>query len=264
MTGETLLNEAGIRLTCVGSIAELTIEREARRNSLDNPALEAMIEAARILSRSETAVCVIASEGTKAFCAGSDLKALVDYALPEKVLHTRLFQQAMTAIDELPCATIAAIEGFCLGGGLELALGCDLRIASDAAVFGFPEITVGALPTGGATLRAPRAIGLARAREMMIFADRMSADEARQKGLVSRICAPGSSVETSREQAAEFAANVQPSTVRLMKTLLHNGYASPERATADLAELVDQILLASEASSTKMNSAAGSKGEPAR
>ncbi len=184
MTAETVLENDGIRLVRDGPVAELTIEREARRNSLDNPALEAIIAATRQIARSDIAVCVVASEGTKAFCAGSDLKALVGYDLSEKVLHTRLFQEAMTAVDELPCATIAAIEGFCLGGGLELALGCDLRIASEKSVFGFPEITVGALPTGGATLRAPRAVGMARAREMMIFAERMSAQEAEDRGLV--------------------------------------------------------------------------------
>lgn len=257
MIGETLIDDAGIRLVRDARIAELTIERETRRNSLDNPALEAMISAAAVLSRTEVSICIVASEGTKAFCAGSDLKALVDYDLDEKVLHTRLFQQAMTAIDDLPCATIAAIEGYCLGGGLELSLGCDLRIASDAAVFGFPEITVGALPTGGATLRAPRAIGMSRAREMMIFAERISAEEARQWGLVSQICKPGTALNRARERAAEFASVVTPSSVRLMKTLLRNGYATPERATADMAALVDQILLASEPSQAAMGRAAG-------
>lgn len=256
MTGETLLETAGIRLVRDGPLAELTIEREARRNSLDNPALEAMIDAAAKLSRSDVAVCILASEGTKAFCAGSDLKALVEYDLKNKVLHTRLFQQAMTAIDELPCATIAAIEGFCLGGGLELSLGCDLRVASSEAVFGFPEITVGALPTGGATLRAPRAIGLARAREMMIFAERMTADEAKGIGLISRICDPGQARNVARQRAGSFAETVTPDSVRLMKTLLHNGFATPERATADLARLADQILLASEASKAAMGTVA--------
>lgn len=254
MTGERLLNEAGISLVRDGPVAELTIERAARRNSLDNPALEAMITAARLLSRAEIAVCVVASEGTKAFCAGSDLKALTAYDLKEKVLHTRLFQQAMASIDELPCATVAAIEGFCLGGGLELALCCDLRIASEEAVFGFPEITVGALPTGGATLRAPRAIGMARAREMMIFAERMSAKEARNAGLVSQTCRPGTARDNARSRARDFAATVMPSSVSLLKTLLHNGFATPERATADLAALADQILLASEASQAAMTS----------
>lgn len=256
MAVETMLVHDGIRLVSDGPVAELTIEREARRNSLDNHALEAIIDATRQIARSDISVCVIGSEGTKAFCAGSDLKALVGYDLSNKVLHTRLFQEAMTAVDELPCATIAAIEGFCLGGGLELALGCDLRIASEESIFGFPEITVGALPTGGATLRAPRAIGMARAREMMIFAERMSAQEAQNRGLVSKLSLPGTTREMAREKAGEFAEIVSPSSVRLMKTLLHNGFATPERATADLAALADQILLASEISQATLGAAA--------
>ena len=255
MNVETLLDKAGILLVKKGLVAELSIVRDARRNSLDNPALEAMIEAASILARSEVSVCVVSSEGNRAFCAGSDLKALLDYSMREKVLHTRLFQQAMTAIYELPCATIAAIEGFCLGGGLELALGCDLRVASSSAVFGFPEITVGALPTGGATLRAPRAIGLARAREMMIFAERLTAEDAKSSGLISQICDPETAKSMARSRAVIFAEAVAPSSVRLMKTLLHNGFATPERSTADLAALVDQILLASEASQSAMGKA---------
>ena len=143
---------------------------------------------------------MVSSEGTRLFCAGSDLKALVDYDLKEKVRHTRLFQKAMAAVDEAPCATIAAIEGFCLGGGLELALGCDRRIASEEAVFGFPEITVGAPPTGGGTLRAPRAIGLARAREMLIFAERIDATTAKGIGLISQTCAAARAGYSARDR----------------------------------------------------------------
>ena len=133
---------------------------------------------------------------------------------------------------------------------------CHLRIASEESIFGFPEITVGALPTGGATLRAPRAIGMARAREMMIFAERMSAQEAQNRGLVSKLSVPGTTREMAREKAGEFAEIVSPSSVRLMKTLLHNGFATPERATADLAALADQILLASEISQATLGAAA--------
>lgn len=259
MTVETILEQADIRLTRESGLAELTIERDARRNSLDNPALEAMISAIGLLSSLDVSVCIIASEGNRAFCAGSDLKALVDYDMKEKVYHTRLFQKAMTAVDEAPCATIAAIEGFCLGGGLELALGCDRRIASEEAVFGFPEITVGALPTGGGTLRAPRAIGLARAREMLIFAERMDAQKAQEIGLVSQTCVPGSARSTALEIGHDYASKVTPQSVALLKDLLHSGYATPERATGSLAALADQILLASEESHQKMDAASKSR-----
>ncbi|NIB43506.1 enoyl-CoA hydratase/isomerase family protein [Pseudomaricurvus alkylphenolicus] len=255
MSVDTILDDSDIRLTLDQNVAELTINRDRRRNSLDNPALEAMIGAIEHLSALNVPVCIVASEGTRAFCAGSDLKALVDYNIRDKVRHTSLFQKAMMAVDEAPFATIAAIEGFCLGGGLELALGCDLRIASDEATFGFPEITVGALPTGGGTLRAPRAIGMARAREMLVFAEPVDAPTARDIGLISKTCSPGTARSTAREIAKDYANRVSSRSVALLKGLLHNGYATPERTTAAMAALSDQILLESEESKEKMGSA---------
>lgn len=260
MTGEhgaeTVFEQNGIRLARDGNSALLTIEREERRNSLDNAALESMMSALDMLPSLRVAACVIASEGTKAFCAGSDLKALLSYSLDEKVRHTRLFLRTVAAVDEAPCATIAAIEGFCLGGGLELALACDRRVASEQAFFGFPEIGVGALPTGGGTLRAPRAIGLARARDLLMFGDRIDARTAADWGLVGHVCAAGEARGTAWAMAHDYAARVNPRSVSLLKQLIHNGFSSPERATHAVAMLSDEILLATEESNRQMNEGA--------
>ena len=251
--GETVLEQGGIRLTRSEDIAALTIEREGRRNSLDNDALEGLIAAVDVLPSLRVPVCIIASQGTKAFCAGSDLKALLSYSLDEKVRHTRLFLRAMAAIDEAPCATIAAIEGFCLGGGLEIVLACDRRVASTESIFGFPEIGVGALPTGGGTLRAPRAIGLARARDLLVFGDRIDAKTAVEWGLIGHVCPAGEARATAWVMATNYAARVNPRSVSLLKQLMHNGFSSPERATYAIAALSDEILLATEESNQKMN-----------
>lgn len=253
---EVLLATDGIRLSQHGLVGILMIERETRRNSLDNPALEAIIAAFDLIPSLKLPVCIIASQGTKAFCAGSDLKALVDYDLSEKVRHTRLFQRAMTAVDEAPCATIAAIEGYCLGGGLELVLGCDRRIASSESVFGFPEIRVGALPTGGGTLRAPRAIGMARARDLLVFGDRIDASTAKDWGLAGQICAGGTALSTALSIAEEYATRVDGRSVAMLKQLIHGGFATPERATQAIAALSDEILLATEESRRKMGEGA--------
>jgi enoyl-CoA hydratase len=249
---DTVLEQGGIRLVRIEGVALLTIERETRRNSLDNPALEGLIAALDIIPSLRVAVSIIASQGTKAFCAGSDLKALLSYSLDEKVRHTRLFLRAMAAIDEAPCATIAAIEGFCLGGGLEIVLACDRRVASAESIFGFPEIGVGALPTGGGTLRAPRALGLARARDMLVFGDRIDARTAADWGLIGHVCPAGEARATALAMAAEYAARVNPRSVSLLKQLMHNGFSSPERATHTIAALSDEILLATEESTQKM------------
>lgn len=251
--GETVLEQGGIRLARSEGVAVLTIEREARRNSLDNAALEGLIATFDLLPSLRVPVCIIASQGTKAFCAGSDLKALLSYSLDEKVRHTRLFLRAMAAIDESPCATIAAIEGFCLGGGLEIVLACDRQVASADSVFGFPEIGVGALPTGGGTLRAPRAIGLARARDMLVFGDRIDARTAAEWGLIGHVCPAGEARVNAWGMAVDYAARTNSRSVSLLKQLIHNGFSSPERATHAIAALSDEILLATEESNQKMN-----------
>src|SRR5688572_24339 len=141
-------------------VATVTIDREHRRNSVDNDALEQLISAFEGFRRQEVTIAIVTGKGTKAFCAGSDLKAVAEYSERDVLHHTYLLQKCVEVIDECPITTIAAIEGYCLGGGLELALACDYRLASSEAQFGFPEITFNVLPTGGATVRLPRAVGL--------------------------------------------------------------------------------------------------------
>ncbi|MGE0093071.1 MAG: enoyl-CoA hydratase/isomerase family protein [Alphaproteobacteria bacterium] len=233
----------GIELEINGRVATLTILREQRRNSLDNPALEQMLKHLDEVRRSGVSVLIVSGEGVKAFCAGSDLKALAAYSEEDARRHTQLFQDVMERVDELPCATIAAIEGFCLGGGLELALCCDYRIASSESFFGFPEITVGALPTGGGTVRAPRAIGFTRAREMLVFGGRLAADKALNWGLISEIVNAGSTRESALAMARPYAEKVDPISVALLKHILVGGYGTSTRAGHTLAYLADFALV---------------------
>lgn len=233
----------GIELEINGRVATLTIVREQRRNSLDNPALEQMLKHLDEIRRAAVSVLIVSGEGVKAFCAGSDLKALAAYSEEDARRHTQLFQDVMERVDELPCATIAAIEGFCLGGGLELALCCDYRIASSDSFFGFPEITVGALPTGGGTVRAPRAIGFTRAREMLVFGGRLAADKALSWGLISEIVSAGNTRESALAMARPYAEKVDPTSVALLKHILVGGYGTSTRAGHTLAYLADFALV---------------------
>lgn len=234
---------SSIVLEVSGRVASITIDREARRNSVDNEALEGLIGAFEKLRRDPVSVLVLCGAGEKAFCAGSDLKALAEYSYEDAVRHTRLFLECTEALEELPCATIAAIEGFCFGGGLEIALACDARIASTESQFGFPEITVGALPTGGGTVSAPRAIGFARAREMMVFGERINADLALQWGLVGSLTEPGTVLTAARERAEGYASRVEPGSIALLKQILVGGYGAPGRTGRTMAVLADSILL---------------------
>lgn len=238
--------EKTILLYIADRVATVVIAREQRRNSVDNDALEQLRAAIEEIRRQDVAVIVVAGQGTKAFCAGSDLKALAGYSERDARYHTHLFLSTMSELDEFPCATIAAIEGFCLGGGLELALTCDYRIASRESKFGFPEIKVGAMPTGGGTIRAPRALGLARAREMLLFGGQIDAQKALDWGLASEIVAPGTALEAAKAMARDYASKVDAATVGLLKRIIMSSYNAAGRTGDALAYLADYALVQSD------------------
>lgn len=231
-----------VKLELEDQVGILTINRDERRNALDNDAINVFLTLLDEVRRSPAVALVITGTGDRSFCAGSDLKALAGYSQEEMVHHTHLFQTLTEAVDELPCATIAAIEGACLGGGLEIALGCDWRVVSTQSRFGFPEITVGVLPTGGGTVRAPRAIGLARTREMMLFGAPVSAASALDIGLVSEIAEPGTVRASARERALRLAETTTRDAVMLLKAMLVTGAGTPSRVGQMMAYLGDVAL----------------------
>jgi enoyl-CoA hydratase len=235
-----------IQLDIADRVACVTIDREERRNALDNEALDTLIATFEGIRREDVTAVVLTGKGTKAFCAGSDLKALTAYSERDAQHHTYLFQKYTELMDEFPRATIAAIEGFCLGGGLELALTCDYRFASAESEFGFPEITFNALPTGGGTIRAPRAIGLARAREMLLFGFRIDARKAMAWNLVSELVPAGTALEAAMAMARSYAAKVDPFSVTMLKSLLMGGYGTASRVGQTMAYLADCALTQSE------------------
>ena len=239
------MSESGIKTDIEGRVAVVTIARERRRNSVDNAALQGLIDAFETIRGADVSVAILVGEGEKAFCAGSDLKALAAYSEREARHHTHLFLKCAEAIDEASVATIAAIEGFCLGGGLELALACDMRLASRESTFGFPEITVGALPSGGGTVRAPRAIGLSRAREMLLFGRPIDARRAVDFGLVSELVEPGAALSAAKAIATDYAAKVDPASVALLKHVIMSGYGASTRTGQTLAYLADYALVQS-------------------
>lgn len=234
-----------IELAVEGKVAFVTIRREARRNSMDNAAIEEFLEVLEAVRRSDVVSLVLTGEGERAFCAGSDIKALAAYTTSEAEYHTHLFQRVVETLDELPCVTIAAIEGACLGGGLELALACDWRVAAENSTFGFPEITVGALPTGGGTVRAPRAIGLSRSRELMLFGEPVDARQALSIGLVSALAARGETRGRARERAQALASRTNRDSVKLLKAILVSGAGASVKAGQALAYLADVSLVRS-------------------
>jgi enoyl-CoA hydratase/carnithine racemase len=163
---------------------------------------------------------VVVAGGERAFCAGSDVsefEGLRGRALEGKIVFEKMVYRHLA---ELAVPTIAACEGDALGGGLELAICCDLRVASDKARFGMPEVGLGVIPGSGGTQRLPRLVGLGRAKELILTGRLIDAGNAASIGLVNRVVPPGQA-ETLALEMAEGVAAKGPVAVREAKRLLH-------------------------------------------
>jgi enoyl-CoA hydratase len=192
-----------VRYERPGAAALVTIDRPARRNAIDGPTAEALHDAfRRFVADDDARVLVLAGAGDEAFCAGADLKALDTLGprldLPEGPLgFTRLAS---------PKPSIAAVSGWCLAGGLELALWCDLRVAAPSARFGFTERRFGVPLVDGGTQRLPRIVGSGRALDLVLSGRIVDVEEAERMGLVTEIVAPGAHVERALAMAERLSA----------------------------------------------------------
>jgi enoyl-CoA hydratase len=175
---------------------------------------------ARIENDEEVRAVILAGTGDRAFCAGSDVKEFP--SLHGRVAEGKLINEnaAYNRLAELPLPTIAAIEGDALGGGLELALCCDLRVASSTALLGLPEVRLGVMPGSGGTQRLPRLIGLARAKELIMLGELIDAETALRFGLVNRVAPQGGAESTARELAERLASR-GPVALREAKGVLN-------------------------------------------
>jgi len=184
-----------VRLERRGAVAVLTIDRESRRNALSRDTLFAFGRLGRELAADASVrAVVVTGAGDKAFCAGADLKERQGMSNEDVRVQVGLYRTELGALDTCPKPVIAAINGAAFGGGLELALLCDLRVAAPHAELGLPETTLGIIPGAGGTQRLPRVVGEARAKEMILLGRRLSAAEALSWGLVNRVCPEGANV----------------------------------------------------------------------
>jgi enoyl-CoA hydratase len=180
----------------------------------------------QLAASSEVRAVIVTGSGTRAFCAGSDVgefAGLHGRASEGKLLLEKLVYRQLA---DLPVPTIAAIEGNALGGGLELALCCDMRIASATSRFGMPEVGLGVVPGSGGTQRLPRIVGQARAKELILVGDLIDAAEAHRIGLVNRVVDEGEARATARSLAERIATR-GPVAVREAKRLLDLAVDTP-------------------------------------
>jgi methylglutaconyl-CoA hydratase len=184
-----------VRLERRGTAAIVTLDRPDQRNALSRDTVLDLGRIGRELANDDgLRLVVLTGAGDKAFCAGADLKeraGMADDAVREML---GLYATELAWLGRSPFPVVAALNGAALGGGLELALGCDLRVAAPHAVFGLPETSLGIIPGAGGTQRLPRLVGYAKALELVLTGARIEAEEARAIGLVNRVAAPGISV----------------------------------------------------------------------
>lgn len=188
-----------------GSAMVLTLNRPEVMNALSSELALALLAAVQSADKNPAVrAIVLTGSGDKAFCAGTDLKQRRTLSADEKWAQSRTGWNLNQALLNSPKAVIAAIGGWCLGGGFELALYCDLRIAADDVRFGWPEMTLGAYPGSGAALMLPRIIGRAKAKELFFTARRIGAPEALALGLVERVVPRPQLLDTALAYVAEM------------------------------------------------------------
>lgn len=179
-----------IQLESENGVWKLTVNRPESLNALNIQVLSEMAEALRLISEmafDDAKALVITGSGQKAFVAGADIKEMSGLNSEEAVQFSRKGQSVFHELELMKIPVIAAVNGFALGGGLELALGCDFIFASESAKMGFPEVSLGLIPGFGGTVRLARAIGLRKARELIFSGDIITAQDALQFGLVNKV-----------------------------------------------------------------------------
>ena len=233
--------EPNLLIDIKDQIATITINRPKSLNAVTEDIfneLEVMIE--NLEKDDEVAVVILTGAGEKAFVAGGDITKMVE-ATPEWARDFALLaQRVLNKIEGSTKPVIAAINGYALGGGCELAMACDIRIASESALFGQPEVKLGIIPGFAGTQRLSRLVGKGKAKEIIFTGEMLNATEAHRIGLVNQVVPQGDLLEKCREMAS-FIAQRSRTGVRLSKEAIDNGlemdFARAERYEADLFAL---------------------------
>jgi len=234
-----------IKLAISDGIAVVTLNRPEARNAINLQVVNELHAVLETLGRDETTrVLILTGAGKTAFASGADIRELRERRAADALrgINSSLF----LAVERFPLPTIAAVNGYALGGGCELALACDLRIASESARFGQPEVGLGIIPAAGATYRLPQIVGAGRARELILTGRIIDADEALAIGLVNRVVPDERLLEEARSTAL-LIARKGPLALRAAKLTLQAsargqdaGHAAERLAQAILFESDDK------------------------
>lgn len=208
-------------------VARVTVNRPEALNALNRTVLEELQAAFRSLAeRSDVGGVILTGAGDKAFVAGADIAQMKDMSPTQAGEFCRLGHNCMNGIQNFKHPVIAAVNGFALGGGLELALACDFIYASKTAKLGLPEVNLGIFPGFGGTQRLPRVVGRARAKELVFTADMVTADEALAYGLVNKVCEPQDLIAATEAALKKILAK-GPLAIQAAKRAINQGTDLP-------------------------------------
>ena len=230
-----------IRLERRAPLGLITIDRPEKHNAISLQVLDELNRAFDLLA-SEDTIRVISfwGAGGRAFAAGSDLNEVADRDLKKGM--EPIVQGLAAKLEASPKVTIAAIDGICMGGGLEVALGCDLRVCSPSSRFGTPEGKLGIIPGGGATARLPRRIGKGWALEMLLMGEPIAAERALQIGLVTRVV-ESSALSAEVTKMADHLAGFAPFVPHFMKVMVQQGLEGSSASALAMEKFAQSALL---------------------
>lgn len=233
-----------IRVQCDSAVATVTIDRQEALNALDQETLtELRDRLAELAGDADVRAVVLTGAGERAFVAGADIKAMSAMDMEQARAWGALGHETTLLLETMPKPTIAAVNGFALGGGCELALACDVRYASTAAKLGQPEVSIGIIPGWGGTQRLPRVVGIGLAKELIMTGRLVDADEALRTGLVNAVFAPEELMARSLELARLLAAKSPLVLAAIKETTnktFHGDLGAEEEAFAHLFGSEDQ------------------------
>lgn len=208
-----------VEVRTTANVAEICLKRPEALNAINSAMARQLVSAFDSLRADpRVRVVVIRGDGDRAFCAGADLKERATFSTDEWKRQRDLFRTMFAALRSLPKPTIAAVHGFAVGGGMEIALLCDWIVASVDAQFGLPEALLGIMPGGNGAINLPRLIGPNRAKELLFSGRRITAEEALKMGIAQKVVSSEKLVEEARRAALSFAA-ASPTSVRAIKRL---------------------------------------------
>jgi len=237
-------DHADLLVEVEGGVGRLTLSRPERRNALGQGLVDALAATLARWAADGSVRAVVVTGAGGHFCSGVDLKDRITMTAEQRYAHSRSVQRVLHDLARFPAPTVAAIDGFCLGGGCELALACDLRLASERAVLGFPEVRIGVFPAAGGTQRLPAVVGPAVAKDLIFTGRRVDAAEAHGLGLVNRVVPVDELAGAAWELASSIAANA-PIALRLAKRALELATSGHMAAGLEYESAAAQVMLAS-------------------